>query len=145
MKATQTARIFSRKRTTPFLVAGPCSAESRPQLEHVARELSSMHIDLFRAGVWKPRTRPGGFQGNGTESLKWLRDVRSETGLRITTEVANARHVELALAHDVDAFWIGARTTVNPFLVQEIADALRGVRVPVMVKNPINPDVQLWL
>ncbi|MDX1478087.1 MAG: bifunctional 3-deoxy-7-phosphoheptulonate synthase/chorismate mutase type II [Saprospiraceae bacterium] len=145
MNGIETSPVFVRTRNTPFLVAGPCSAESPAQLAAVAQALETQGIDILRAGVWKPRTRPGGFQGNGVESLKWLQDVRTATGVMVSTEVANASHVELALSHGIDVLWIGARTTVNPFLVQEIADALRGVSIPVMVKNPVNPDLRLWL
>jgi chorismate mutase len=131
---------------TPWLIAGPCSAESEQQVLSTARGLTGCaNVKVFRAGVWKPRTRPNTFEGVGEVGLEWLRAVKAETSLLTTTEVANARHVELCLEHEVDILWIGARTTVNPFLVQEIADALRGVDVPVLVKNPINAELGLWL
>ena len=130
----------------PFLIAGPCSAETEGQVMSIARDLAAQgNVDLFRSGIWKPRTRPGMFEGVGSEGLKWLKRVKEETGLRTTVEVANAHHVYEALKFGVDVLWIGARTTVNPFSVQEIADALRGVDIPVMIKNPINPDLELWL
>lgn len=130
----------------PLLIAGPCGAESREQLLQTARGLKALNrVALFRAGVWKPRTRPNAFEGRGEEALEWLKDVKAETGLKITVEVANAQHTELALRHGVDVLWIGARTTVNPFSVQEVADVLKGVDVPVMVKNPVHADLQLWI
>ncbi|MEY3398253.1 MAG: hypothetical protein RL220_847 [Bacteroidota bacterium] len=128
------------------LISGPCSAESEDQLMRTATELrDSGRVHLLRAGIWKPRTRPGAFQGVGEPGLAWLSRVREELGMPVTTEVANAAHVELCLKYGVDVLWIGARTTVNPFSVQEIADALRGVDIPVMIKNPLNPDLQLWM
>ena len=134
---------FTEKR--PFVIAGPCSAETEEQVLATARELAAQgKTDLFRAGIWKPRTRPNSFEGVGTEGLGWLRKVKDETGLKTTTEVANKLHVYEALKYGVDVLWIGARTTVNPFSVQEIADALEGVDIPVIVKNPINPDIGLW-
>ncbi|MBK7409000.1 MAG: bifunctional 3-deoxy-7-phosphoheptulonate synthase/chorismate mutase type II [Saprospirales bacterium] len=136
--------IFSTSRR-PILIAGPCSAETEEQVLATARALALQHIDLFRAGIWKPRTRPDSFEGVGEAGLSWLRRVKEETGLKVTTEVANAEHVEKALAHQIDVLWVGARTSANPFSVQEIADALTGVDIPVMVKNPINPDLKLWL
>jgi len=129
----------------PLVIAGPCSAETEDQVLKTAHLLKDTDTTVFRAGIWKPRTRPGGFEGVGALGLPWLERVREETGLKITTEVGNANHVELALKADVDILWIGARTTVNPFAVQEIADALRGVNKPVLVKNPVNPDLALWL
>jgi chorismate mutase len=129
----------------PVVIAGPCSAETEEQVMGIAHELKDQDIDLFRAGIWKPRTRPNSFEGVGSVGLKWLRRVKEETGMKTTTEVANKTHVEEALYHGIDCLWIGARTTVNPFSVQEIADALKGVEIPVMVKNPINPDLNLWL
>lgn len=129
----------------PLLIAGPCGAESRDQVLETARQLrNSGIVSLYRAGVWKPRTRPGAFEGKGEDALNWLKEVKSETGLKVAVEVANAQHVELALKHGMDVLWIGARTTVSPFNVQEIADALRGTQTPVMVKNPIHADLQLW-
>ncbi len=130
----------------PYIIAGPCSAETEEQVLTAARTIAkNSHVDLFRAGIWKPRTRPDSFEGVGEKGLKWLKKVQSETGLPVTVEVANAKHVELALAAGVDVLWIGARTTVSPFAVQEIADALRGTNIPVLVKNPINPDLGLWM
>ena len=129
----------------PILIAGPCSAESEEQVMAVASELKNKGVTLFRAGVWKPRTRPGCFEGIGQEALQWLQRVKNELGIPVSTEVATAAHVEQALAASIDLLWIGARTTANPFAVQEIADALRGVDVPVLVKNPVNPDVDLWI
>jgi len=130
----------------PFVVAGPCSAESEEQVVNTAKALkASGLVHLFRAGVWKPRTRPNSFEGVGELALPWLQTVKKEVGMLTATEVASAKHVELCLKHGVDVLWIGARSTVNPFSVQEIADALAGVDIPVMVKNPINADLQLWI
>ena len=130
----------------PWVIAGPCSAESKRQVISIARKLAkSPHVRVFRAGVWKPRTRPNSFEGVGKVGLEWLKQVKAETCLLTTTEVANTQHVELCLENDVDILWIGARTTVNPFLVQEIANSLKGVDVPVLVKNPINAELGLWL
>lgn len=131
----------------PLIVAGPCSAETEEQLLTTAKQLQAIekNINVFRCGIWKPRTRPNNFEGVGEVGLKWLKTVKEETNMLTTTEVANAEHVELALKHGVDILWIGARTTVSPFAVQEIADALRGVEIPVMVKNPINADLALWM
>lgn len=139
--------IFKRHTDhSPFLISGPCSAETPEQLFTIAKELkSNVNLDVLRAGIWKPRTRPNSFEGIGEEALKWLLDTKNELNLKTTVEVANAKHVELALKYNVDIIWLGARTTVNPFSVQEIADALKGVSIPVMVKNPINPDLQLWI
>ncbi len=130
----------------PWLIAGPCSAESEQQVILTARELAkSPNVKVFRAGLWKPRTRPDSFEGVGKIGLAWLKNVKAETSLLTTTEVANAKHIELCLENNVDILWIGARTTVNPFIVQEIADALKGVDIPVLVKNPINAELGLWL
>jgi chorismate mutase len=130
----------------PWVIAGPCSAESERQVKSIACALAnSAHVKVFRAGIWKPRTRPDSFEGVGSIGLKWLKTVKAETSLLTTTEVANARHVELCLKNDVDILWIGARTTVNPFVVQEIADALKSVDIPVLVKNPVNTELGLWL
>ena len=129
----------------PIVIAGPCSAESEEQVMAVASELVGKGVTLFRAGVWKPRTRPGCFEGVGHEALQWLQSVKKEYNLPVSTEVATAAHVEQALAAGIDLLWVGARTTANPFAVQEIADALRGVDIPVLVKNPVNPDVDLWI
>lgn len=128
----------------PFIIAGPCSAESEEQVLKIAHEIKES-ANAFRAGIWKPRTRPNSFEGIGPVGLEWMNTVKQETGLKTTTEVANAKHVEEVLKNDIDVIWIGARTTVNPFAIQEIADALVGVDIPVMVKNPMNPDVDLWL
>ena len=129
----------------PFYIAGPCSAESEEQVVNTAKELKAIGIDLFRAGIWKPRTRPNSFEGIGSVGLPWLKIVKEEVGLPVTIEVANPKHVEQALKFDIDVLWIGARTTVNPFQVQEIAEALKGVDIPVFVKNPVNPDINLWI
>lgn len=137
--------LLDKTHKRPFLVAGPCSAESEEQVMETARQLADQNVDLFRAGIWKPRTRPNSFEGVGVIGLKWLKRVKEETGLKVTTEVANRQHVFEALKYGIDVLWIGARTTVSPFAVQEIADALEGVDIPVMVKNPINPDLKLWV
>lgn len=129
----------------PLVIAGPCSAETEEQVLKIAHELKSTDVSYFRAGIWKPRTRPGMFEGVGALGLKWLQKVREETGMKICTEVANAAHVKLALEHDVDMLWIGARSTVSPFIMQEIAEALQGTDKPVLIKNPVNPDLSLWL
>ena len=129
----------------PIVIAGPCSAETEDQVMKTAHLLKNTDANVYRAGIWKPRTRPGGFEGVGEIGLPWLKRVKEETGMLVTTEVGNANHVELALKHGIDILWIGARTTVNPFVVQEIADALKGVNIPVLVKNPVNPDLPLWL
>lgn len=129
----------------PFLIAGPCSAESRGQLMDTAAGLSGLPVCLFRAGVWKPRSRPGFFEGKGSEALPWLIAVRETYGLPVATEVAEPAHVEAALRAGIDVLWLGARTTVNPFDVQRLAEALRGTNIPVLVKNPVSPDVDLWL
>jgi chorismate mutase len=127
------------------LIAGPCSAETREQVLKTAEGLSTLPLDYYRAGIWKPRTRPGEFEGVGNEAIPWLQEVKSQFGLKISTEVAKAEHVEAVLKAGFDMIWIGARSTANPFTVQEIADALRGVDIPVMVKNPTNPDLKLWI
>ena len=130
----------------PLIIAGPCSAESEEQVLSTAREIAALgRVNILRAGIWKPRTRPNNFEGIGEIGLEWLAKAKVETGLLTTTEVATPEHVELCLKHKVDILWIGARTTVNPFSVQAVADALKGVDIPVLVKNPINPDYQLWL
>ena len=129
----------------PFMISGPCSAETEEQVMETARQLAAIkEVSIFRAGIWKPRTRPNSFEGVGVEGLKWLRRVKQETGLLVGTEVANEKHVYEALKYGIDMLWIGARTSVNPFTVQEIANALNGVDVMVLVKNPINPDIELW-
>lgn len=130
----------------PLVIAGPCSAESEIQMLETARRIAEIpQVKVFRAGLWKPRTRPGEFSGVGEKGLPWLSLVKRETGLKTAVEVADALHVEQALKHEVDMLWLGARTVVNPFSVQAIADALRGVDIPIMVKNPISPDIKLWL
>lgn len=129
----------------PLIISGPCSAETESQVIETSRSLAaSGKVDILRFGTWKPRTRPGSFEGQGVKSLPWIVQAKEITGLPAAVEVANAKHVENALAFGIDVLWIGARSTVNPFTVQEIADALRGVKVPVMIKNPINPDIDLW-
>lgn len=128
-----------------FIVAGPCSLESEEQIMQTALGLSSYGVNLLRAGIWKPRTRPGTFQGVGAEGLKWLKNAGTAANLPVSVEIATPYHVEQCLKHDIDVLWIGARTTTNPFAVQLIADSLRGVDVEVMVKNPINPDIELWI
>src|SRR5690554_6306237 len=133
------------KLSHPFVIAGPCSAENEDQVLTIAHQLKNSDTSVMRAGIWKPRTRPGNFEGVGSEGLKWLQRAKAETGLLMATEVANARHVELALDHDIDVLWIGARSAVSPFIVQEIAEALRGTDKIVLVKNPVNPDLALWL
>jgi chorismate mutase len=129
----------------PLVIAGPCSAETEEQVLKIAHQLKDSDTTVFRAGIWKPRTRPGNFEGVGALGLKWMQRAKEETGLLTTTEVANANHVDLALKYDIDILWIGARTTVSPFIVQEIADALRGTDKTVLIKNPVNPDLALWL
>lgn len=129
----------------PLIIAGPCSAETEEQVIDSARQLSDNGIKIFRAGIWKPRTKPGGFDGNGEKALPWMQRVKEETGMLTSTEVAMPRHIELALQYGIDLLWIGARTTANPFAMQEIADALKGVDIPVLVKNPVNPDLELWI
>jgi chorismate mutase len=131
----------------PLIIAGPCSAETEDQVMSIAFELANQGIKIFRAGVWKPRTKPGGFEGVGSLGLPWLQRVKKETGMYVTTEVANKDHVVEAVKHEIDILWIGARTSVNPFAVQEIADALKmtGFTGPVLIKNPVNPDLELWI
>ena len=129
----------------PLVIAGPCSAETEEQVLRIAHSLKDTDVNYYRAGIWKPRTRPGNFEGVGALGLKWLQKVKAETGMKTATEVANRAHVELALEHDIDLLWIGARSTVSPFIVQEIADALKGTDKIVLVKNPVNPDLALWL
>ena len=137
---------FTNDARSPLIIAGPCSAESEEQMMSVATALSAMpEVSLFRAGVWKPRTRPGAFEGRGEEALVWLEEINSTTGLPTLVEVATPAHVELCLKHGVSAVWVGARTVVNPFLVQQLSDALRGTEMPVFIKNPVTPDLKLWL
>ena len=135
-----------RQSKRPFVISGPCSAETEEQVFQVCMDLAQRNIvQLLRAGIWKPRTRPDSFEGVGAPALKWYVDAGKAAGLPTATEVANREHVELALKAGIDVLWIGARTTVNPFAVQEIADALQGVKIPVMIKNPVNPDLELWI
>ena len=129
----------------PLVIAGPCSAESEEQVMETARQLAANGCHNFRAGVWKPRTKPGGFEGKGEEALPWLQRVKKETGMLVSTEVAKPEHVELCLKYGIDILWVGARTAANPFAMQDLADALKGVDVPVFVKNPVNPDLELWI
>lgn len=129
----------------PLVIAGPCSAETEEQVISIAHQLKNTDATVIRAGIWKPRTRPGNFEGVGAIGLEWLKKAKEETGMLTTTEVANPNHVELALKYDIDILWIGARTTVSPFIIQEIAEALRGTDKIVLVKNPVNPDLALWL
>lgn len=129
----------------PSVIAGPCSAETKEQVMETAKGLKDLGINVFRAGIWKPRTHPGSFEGIGVEGLGWMQQVKKEYGLKISTEVASERHVFECIKFGVDLVWLGARTTANPFLVQEIADALRGTDIPVLVKNPVNPDLDLWI
>ncbi len=129
----------------PLVIAGPCSAETEEQVIATAKQLASNGVKVFRAGIWKPRTKPGGFEGNGIKALPWMQTVKKETGMLTATEVATAKHVEEALKYGIDLLWIGARTTADPFAVQEIADTLQGTDVPVLIKNPVNPDLELWI
>lgn len=147
MKNTAALRTWldDMKLDHPLVIAGPCSAETEEQVLKIAHELKDSDVNYYRAGIWKPRTRPGNFEGVGALGLKWLKKVKEETGMKTCTEVANAAHVKLALENDVDLLWIGARTAVSPFIMQELADALHGTDKIVLVKNPINPDLALWL
>lgn len=129
----------------PIVIAGPCSAETEEQVMETARQLAKLGCHIFRAGVWKPRTKPGGFEGNGEAALPWMQEVKKETGMLTATEVATPEHVEMALKYGIDVLWVGARTTANPFAMQALADSLKGVDVPVFVKNPVNPDLELWI
>jgi chorismate mutase len=148
MQATETVKNAAQEawKKRPLIISGPCSAETEEQVIETAQRLAATgKVDMLRAGIWKPRTRPGTFEGVGTKGLAWLQQARKLTGLPLTVEVATAKQVEDALHFDIDVLWIGARTTVNPFSVQEVADALRGSNVPVLIKNPINPDLELWM
>ena len=147
MKNTKELRTWldDMKLEHPLVIAGPCSAETEEQVLKIAHELKDSDVSYFRAGIWKPRTRPGMFEGVGEIGLRWLKKVKQETGMKTCTEVANAAHVKLAIENDVDLLWIGARSTVSPFIMQEIADALAGTDKIVLVKNPVNPDLALWL
>ncbi|MBS0011159.1 MAG: bifunctional 3-deoxy-7-phosphoheptulonate synthase/chorismate mutase type II [Bacteroidales bacterium] len=136
--------LFNRKHK-PLIISGPCSAETEEQVLGTARQLAGMGVSIFRAGIWKPRTRPGTFAGMGLQALPWLKRVREETGMKTAVEVANLWHVREAIDNDVNILWIGARTTANPFAVQELADALKGMDITVFVKNPVNPDIELWI
>lgn len=137
--------LKGQNKGNPLIIAGPCSAETREQVLNISHQLAGSKATVFRAGIWKPRTRPGSFEGVGDKALKWLQQVKAETGLLIAVEVAKPRHVELAVRHDIDILWIGARSTVNPFTVQELADSLKGTDKTILVKNPINPDLELWI
>ena len=138
--------IWLDKFEHPLIISGPCSAENEDQIITLAKALNEIkHVRIFRAGIWKPRTRPHSFQGVGDEALKWMQRVKEETQLLTAVEVASPQHVEACLKYGIDILWIGARTTVNPFYVQDITDALKGTDIPVLVKNPINPDLDLWL
>jgi chorismate mutase len=145
MEDIKPLKSWEMVRDTPIAIAGPCSAETEEQLYATCKAIKELDITMLRAGIWKPRTRPNSFEGVGETGLKWFRDIKKELNMPITTEVATPQHVELALKYEVDVLWIGARTTVNPFGVQDIADALRGVDIPVIIKNPVNPDLALWL
>ena len=129
----------------PIVIAGPCSAETEEQVMTTARQLKEKGCHMFRAGVWKPRTKPGGFEGNGEAALPWMKQVKEETGMLTATEVAKPEHVELCLKYGIDILWVGARTSANPFAMQDLADSLKGVDIPVFVKNPVNPDLELWI
>ncbi len=147
MQATETVKNAAQEawKKRPLIISGPCSAETEEQVLATAQRLAATgKVHALRAGIWKPRTRPGSFEGIGTKGLVWLQQARKVTGLPVAVEVATGKQVEDALHFDIDILWIGARTTVNPFSVQEVADALRGVNVPVLIKNPINPDLELW-
>ncbi len=141
----QPLNLLGENTKRPVVISGPCSAETEQQVMDTATQLSQKGIKIFRAGIWKPRTKPGGFEGVGTAGLPWLQRVQSELGMLVATEVATPKHVEAALAAGVDILWIGARTVANPFAMQELADSLRGIDVPVLVKNPVNPDLELWI
>lgn len=138
-------RLPSDNNERPLVIAGPCSAETEEQVMTTARQLADKGCRMFRAGVWKPRTKPGGFEGQGETALPWLQNVKKTTGMLVATEVATPEHVELALKYGIDILWIGARTSANPFAMQALADSLKGVDVPVLVKNPVNPDLELWI
>ena len=136
---------FPSDQERPCVIAGPCSAETEEQVMTTAKQLAAKGCHMFRAGVWKPRTKPGGFEGNGEHALPWMKQVKEETGMLTATEVATPEHVELALKYGIDILWVGARTSANPFAMQALADSLQGVDVPVLVKNPVNPDLELWI
>lgn len=137
-------KIQQISNSEPLIIAGPCSAESREQLLQSAKELSERGIKILRAGIWKPRTKPGGFEGIGSKGLEWLKEASELTGMKTATEVATPEHAREALRAGIDILWIGARTTTNPFAVQQLADSLEGTETPILVKNPVNPDIELW-
>ena len=141
----QPLRLPSDNERPSVVISGPCSAETEAQVMTTANQLASKGCHIFRAGVWKPRTKPGGFEGQGEIAMPWLKRVKDETGMLVATEVATPEHVEIALKYGIDILWIGARTSANPFAIQALADSLRGVDIPVMVKNPVNPDLELWI
>ena len=147
MEDIQPLAIDGVELTKPIIISGPCSAETEEQVLETARQLARQGVKIYRAGIWKPRTKPGGFEGVGVPGLAWLNKVKEETGMKVSTEVANRGHVEAALEYNLDLLWIGARTSANPFAMQEIADVLResGKDIPVLVKNPVNPDLELWI
>lgn len=147
MKKTAPLAVDGEELRKPIVIAGPCSAETEEQVLRTARGLKEVGVKIFRAGIWKPRTMPGNFEGVGLPGLAWLQKVREITGLKVATEVATRAHVQAALDHDIDILWIGARTSANPFAMQEIADTLEecGKDIPVLVKNPVNPDIDLWI
>ena len=145
MELTLQPLVLPSDNERPFVIAGPCSAESEEQVMTTAQQLASKGCHMFRAGVWKPRTKPGGFEGNGEKALPWMAQVKKDTGMMICTEVATPEHVELALKYGMDLLWVGARTSANPFAMQALADSLKGVDIPVLVKNPVNPDLELWI
>lgn len=147
MENIQPLAIDGNNLDRPIIISGPCSAETEEQVLETARGLARAGVKIYRAGIWKPRTKPGGFEGVGIPGLAWLNKVREETGMKVSTEVANRGHVEAALEYGVDLLWVGARTSANPFAMQEIADVLResGCDIPVLVKNPVNPDIELWI
>lgn len=141
----QPLNLPSDNNKRPFVIAGPCSAETEEQVMTTAKDLAGKGCHMFRAGVWKPRTKPGGFEGHGEPALKWMKEVKDETGMLVGTEVATPEHVELAMKYGVDILWIGARTSANPFAMQQLADSMKGIEIPVLVKNPVNPDLELWI
>ena len=145
MKELQPITLPGLDTARPLLIAGPCSAETEEQVLSTAHALARRGVQIFRAGIWKPRTKPGGFEGVGPEGIAWLRRVKEEVGMFTATEVATHAHVEEALKGGIDLLWIGARTAANPFAMQEIADSLKGVDIPVLVKNPVSPDLELWI
>ena len=147
MPSQTSAPFLQSDSSKPFIIAGPCSAETEEQVLETIKQITqhTQQVQLIRAGIWKPRTRPNSFEGIGSIGLPWLKNAGKAVGLPVCTEVANAKHVEEALKADIDVLWIGARSTVSPFIVQEIADAIRGVKIPVLIKNPVNPDLALWM